>query len=706
MSRRERYARAALAGLARTARLGLALLSGLAVVVAATGWLYLLRPFGPEPQVGEALPLDELARRSSTSLLLFVGVWALAGLLLGRIARWAGAERLTAALLLALGVGLWDYLETGVAILVVRQIPAHDAFASAAALRAVYLPAALAALGGALVGRPRRSLRPRAPLVLAVAVAVTGAVGVLDAVLPERTSTLLQALAPERVHPIASALVAPLGLALVLLARGLARRKRRAHRLAVWLLLGLAALHVLHGFDGGAAFAALVAVCLVARRDDFAAPGDPTTGPELLLRALLLGATLYAYGLAALWVNRISADQPYTLSFAVRETSRALAGLALGGSQHVGGLFGEWFPLSVFIAGVAGAGWLLASWLAPWRYRHGQEAREREAARALVAEWGLDTLAPFALRADKSYFFSEDGRAFLAYRVVGGVAVVSGDPVGPPETLDRLVARFIAFARERDWRIAILGACERCLDLYRAHGLHALYHGDEAVIETTRFSLQGRAIRKVRQSVHRLRAAGYAAQVLHPREIGPELRAKLEAIARAWRGGAPTRGFAMALDALFRLEDEDAVFVIGRDSAGEPQGFLHFAVCRRASALSLSSMPRRRTTPNGFNEWLVCETVAWARERGFARISLNFAPFAALLAPGAELSPLQRLERRALLALKGWFQLDNLLLFNRKFFPRWERRFVVYERARDLPRVGIAALAAEAYLPFGGRDRR
>ena len=116
-------------------------------------------------------------------------------------------------------------------------------------------------------------------------------------------------------------------------------------------------------------------------------------------------------------------------------------------------------------------------------------------------------------------------------------------------------------------------------------------------------------------------------------------------------------------------------------------------------------MPRHRTTPNGFNEWLVCETVAWARARGFEQVSLNFAPFAALLAPGAELSGLQKVERRALLALKGRFQLDNLLVFNRKFFPRWQRRFVVYERRRDLPRVGIAALAAEAYLPFTGEGR-
>ena len=84
-------------------------------------------------------------------------------------------------------------------------------------------------------------------------------------------------------------------------------------------------------------------------------------------------------------------------------------------------------------------------------------------------------------------------------------------------------------------------------------------------------------------------------------------------------------------------------------------------------------------------------------------MSLNFSPFAALLAPEADLSGLQKLEAKALRALKWRFQLDNLLLFNRKFFPDWQRRFVVYERRRDLPRVGMAALAAEAYLPFPRR---
>jgi lysyl-tRNA synthetase, class II len=676
---------------------------GLGVLLAASGWLYLLRPHAPlgGPQVGDALPLDELPGHATLSLPPYLLVWGTAGILLGLLARWARAERLTAALLLAIAVGAWTYASTGISILVVRQIPAEDAFHAATSIHAVWLPALLAGVAGALAGRNHVSARPRAPLVLSILVAGVGVVGVLAAILPVHDRSLIERFAPEQVHPLAHALVAPLGFALIVVARGLARRKRRAWHIALALLAPLALLHLLHGFGRPAAVTALTALALLARRRDFDARGDPGSPPRLMLEAALWLGVIYTYGFIALWVNRLMADRPFTARFALNETTRALVGLNARGSAHLADGFALWFPLSVLLIGATASVFLLHRWLAPWRFRHRQEAHERELARLLVRSWGTDTLAPFVLRSDKSYFFGEDESAFLAYRVVNGVAIVSGDPIGSPDGFDELLGGFIAFARDRDWRIAILGASEARLGLYARHGLNALYHGDEAVVETAAFSLDGRPIRKVRQSIHRLARAGFRCEVHETRAIGPQLRRELEEIARSWRGGEPERGFVMALDTLFRVED--AVFVVGYCPDGRAKGFLHFALSQPGSALSLSSMPRLRDTPNGFNEWLVCNAVEWARVHGFERVSLNFAPFAALLAPEADLNALQKVERRALLSLKGHFQLDNLLLFNRKFFPTWERRFVVYERRRDLPRVGIAALAAEAYLPFGAR---
>ena len=65
-------------------------------------------------------------------------------------------------------------------------------------------------------------------------------------------------------------------------------------------------------------------------------------------------------------------------------------------------------------------------------------------------------------------------------------------------------------------------------------------------------------------------------------------------------------------------------------------------------------------------------------------LGLYFSPFAALLAPGAELTRAQWLQVSVLRRLKGWFQLDNLLVFNRKFFPDWERRFGVADYAAQV----------------------
>jgi lysyl-tRNA synthetase, class II len=678
-------------------------LAGLAVVVTAPGWFYLVKPRGgvPGPSIADALPLDELPHRSGVPLLAFVAVWATAGLTLGMLARVARVERLSAALTLALAVGSYSFAATGLSLFVVRQIPALEAFHAAARMPAVYLPAALAGLGGALIARRQTRKRLPAPVLLALLVGLAGVLDLVVAIIPETGGGLVERLAPHAVQGISEALLAPLGVGLLLTARGLLRRKRRAWQLAVALLGGSGVVHLLHSVDYGATAVVLVALGLIARRDDFDVRGDRERSAHLARLGLVLVLFLYGYGAAALWANRLMADQSFGAAFALRETSAALVGATLRGSGHLGGSFGHWFPVSVFALGLTCAGILLPSWLAPWRYRLRNDRRERQQAENLVARFGDDTLAPFALRADKSYFFSEDERAFLAYKVVTGIAVVAGDPVGPHDATPELLHRFLAFTHERDWRVAVLGASESTLHHYRAAGLRAMYHGEEAVVQTSEFSLDGRAIRKVRQSVARLEREGYRADVLHAGEVDETLRIELKRLFDEWRGDNRVKGFTMELDSLFRLDNDNAVFVIGRDANDVPQGFLHFVVAAPGRALSLSSMPRRRSTPNGLNEWLVVTLIDWAKERGFERVSLNFAPFAALLSrDGERLSAGERLQRLGLDALKGHgFQLENLLVFNRKFFPRWERRYLVYERRSDLPRVALAGLAAEGYLP-------
>ena len=225
----------------------------------------------------------------------------------------------------------------------------------------------------------------------------------------------------------------------------------------------------------------------------------------------------------------------------------------------------------------------------------------------------------------------------------------------------------------------------------------AVFHDDEAVVDTRTFSLEGREVRKVRQSVHRLGNAGFNATVHDVGALDPATLTELEAASVRWRGGEPERGFAMAMDSLTGEHQAETVVVLARDAEGAIRGFLHLVPTYGRPAMSLSQMRRDRDTPNGLTEFLVVRSIELLRHRGVEELSLNFAAFARLLT-----HPRGRLERllaRLIRLGNPFFQIESLYRFNAKFQPRWEPRYLLYEGALGLPRVGLAALHAEGLLP-------
>ncbi len=118
-------------------------------------------------------------------------------------------------------------------------------------------------------------------------------------------------------------------------------------------------------------------------------------------------------------------------------------------------------------------------------------AELRSAAAQIVEEHGTDTLSFFKLRGDKHYLFDPSGRAFVGYRAENGVLMISGDPVGDPAAVPGLMHSIVEFAEERSLRIAALGVSSEGRGLFEAAGLRGLYIGDEAIVDTATFSIEG-----------------------------------------------------------------------------------------------------------------------------------------------------------------------------------------------------------------------
>jgi len=345
---------------------------------------------------------------------------------------------------------------------------------------------------------------------------------------------------------------------------------------------------------------------------------------------------------------------------------------------------------------------LVISWLIfrPLAGPRGLPAGElRPLAREMVERHGSDTLSYFKLRADKHHFFDSSQRAFVGYRIEAGVLLVSGDPVGPAETLPGLLRELCAFAEVRGLAIGVIGASEEFAELAAGAGLRSFYIGDEAIVDLAAFSLEGRPIRKVRQAVTRARKAGYTTALRSLDDLSPAELDELEELSTRWRGDEPERGFSMAIDSLRGEHLAESLVLVARDADGAARGFLYFAPCYGRPAMSLGLMRRDRESVNGLTEYLVVSAIEVLRERGVEEISLNFAAFARLLRDPEGIW--ERTLGRVVALANPFFQIESLYRFNAKFSPRWQPRYLLYERrALGFARTGLAAMWAEGQLPM------
>ncbi len=482
------------------------------------------------------------------------------------------------------------------------------------------------------------------------------------------------------------------GVLLVLLATGLKRRKRRAWQLAVAaaVLLTVSHLGLRHALGTGLVSLALL-IALIATRRYFVALPDPVTGRWRAVRVFL---QLVSAGVAINFVLLSVARALDPLSVGDRLAQAALALVGVSGPAVFHALWLEDLSAAVGVLfGISAV--LLAAYFLLRSAEPAPELSDDEIERLKALLDDRDSLGYFALRRDKFAVFSKSGKAAVTYRVIAGVALCSADPLGDPEAWPGAIEEYLEVCRRYAWTPATMGCSELGATVWARFGLEVLEIGDEAVVDTETFTLEGRVMRGVRQAVSRTKRAGYTARVRKAEDIPEAELGELRALAATWRGTDTERGFSMALG---RMGDPGSVLVTAEHD-GITRGVLQF-VPWGEKGLSLDVMRRDRAADNGVNELMISDLL----QSGAAQhVSLNFAAFRAVLEQGQRIGagPVARLSARTLRFVSRWIQIETLYRFNAKFQPRWVPRYLAYPAARDLPRVGIAVFEAEG---LGGRS--
>ncbi len=532
--------------------------------------------------------------------------------------------------------------------------------------------------------------------------AVLGVLSLMDAFWPHRFRMLyaLTSVLPAPANAAAGAVVAVSGVLLLRIARGLRKRKRGEWQLAV-LICAVTTIANLARDDRRPIEAIVTMVLLsllLATKSRFRAKPDPRSRGFAVRVGLQFMVVAFSYGLVLI---SLPGHLGGHVSFLDRVREVAFSMVGLGGSIPIAGdHFADTLHATLLAFGLVAVTCVVVLALRPVESAALLSPSDEQRLRQLLRRHGgRDSLGYFALRRDKSVVFSFSGKAAITYRVVAGVALVSGDPIGDPEAWPGAIDAYRQLVEDHGWTAAVTGCSEVGATVFqREYGLRALALGDECIVSAAGFTLGGRSMRGVRQACARVTRAGYTATVRRARDVGADELAQLRVAAALWRGDTAERGFSMALSRIGDAADLDCVVVTARHD-GELRGLLHF-VPWGTDGLSLDLMRRDRTSDNGLNEFMIATVMQACPSLGVTRVSLNFAMFRDALERGERIGagPVLRLWRGLLLLASRWWQIDSLYRFNAKFQPAWEPRFICFPAARDLPRIAWAALEAEAFI--------
>lgn len=357
----------------------------------------------------------------------------------------------------------------------------------------------------------------------------------------------------------------------------------------------------------------------------------------------------------------------------------------------------------------------------------------------LTRFYGNHTLAFAGLAPENAHFLSPGEEGLVSYRLANKVAVVPGDPVCKPGSIERVTRSFLDFCTLRDWRVAFYQATTEYLPAYRALKLRAFKIGEEAIIDPRTFTLDGPAMANVRISARRAERDNV---VIHCYEGEPptEAMGQMEQVSDVWLKSRSVQhtsetGFSTGrleeLPATAKLADMLAdipplpgasyrvaprvVTEVAVTSLGKPCAFVTFipvygSFSTHATASgnlsdmqnwgwTLDLMRRTPDAPPGVIELLLVRAIERFRSRGACIVSLGMVAMADTL---QEMNPGQRqlaslvIDRLHLLQNR-----DTLFNFKQKFHPRWESRYIVTNTTLALPKIALAILRLRNYLGGG-----
>lgn len=297
------------------------------------------------------------------------------------------------------------------------------------------------------------------------------------------------------------------------------------------------------------------------------------------------------------------------------------------------------------------------------------------------------------------YWFSVDGRAGVAYRVVNGIAITSSEPIGSRRASLAAISEFATFCDDNGWTPVFYSIHDEFLKVCAEMGWSSIAVGDETVILPGQWETTGKRWQDVRTSINRAERAGITSVWSSYSDLSAAHIIQINEISEAWVAEKDLPEMGFTLGGMDELRDPDVRLMIACDQDDRVIGVTSWLPTWKRGEVVGWTLDFMRRSPDGMNgimEFLIarCAELFKAQEIDF--MSLSAAP----LARGTDDSAPSTAERMLGYIgsrLEPVYGFQSLFNFKRKFQPQLHRLSMAYPDPIALPAIGVAL--ARAYVP-------
>ncbi|MDN3479895.1 DUF2156 domain-containing protein [Curtobacterium sp. APC 4022] len=326
-------------------------------------------------------------------------------------------------------------------------------------------------------------------------------------------------------------------------------------------------------------------------------------------------------------------------------------------------------------------------------------AVDRERARALLVAGGGDTFGWMATWPGSAHWFTADGRAGVAYRRTGTVAVALG-PFGWPDARVSALTEFARHCDDNGWTAVFHGIDTTSASALTALGWRTLPVAEDASFDPRDWTTKGSRKQDVRTAVNKARRSGFTATWSSWQDLPVATTRQIEAISEEWVADRELPEMGFTLGSLDEMRDPAVRTLVAQDAEGTVLGVTSWLPSHREGRVvgwTLDVMRRRTDAPNGVMEFLVASAADVMREQGAERLGLSAAPLARTPGTGSTGDGVETLLELVGGVLEPVYGFRSLLRFKRKFGPELEPLVLAYPDPVALPAIGVAVV--RAYLP-------